>query len=68
MKMVSVPEELLEKASASIEQAQVYLTALREIGKFKVETDEGKKLVQIAKNAVEEAGDIQTLSQTNFEN
>lgn len=67
MKKIPVDEDIVAAASIAIEQANIFLTALRRIANTNAVTDEGKKLVEIAKNAIEGADDTGVLSETQLE-
>jgi hypothetical protein len=67
MKKVLIDENLLETATTALEQANIYLNALRQIAKERVATDEGKKLVKIAIDAIKHAEDTGVLSQTQID-
>lgn len=68
MKKVLVDESLLEAAATAVEQANIYLEALRAIANKNVLTEEGKQLVEVAVNALKNAEDTGVLSQTEFSN
>ena len=67
MKKVIVDESLLEAGATAIEQANVYLKALRRIATEKVATDEGRRLAEIAREGILHAQDVGILSQTEVD-
>lgn len=66
MKKVMVDEELLNVAATCVEQANIYLNALRKIAGSNASSEDAKNLVEIARTAIKDADDTGVLSQTEF--